>query len=343
MRDDIEKAINKYFPSKWKKEDLLFFLGKSVYELDSLALDRNLNKPIRDFVLRGGKRLRPVLFLTCIEAFGEDYKKYIDFALLIELVHNGTLILDDVEDDGVLRRGKQTCHRRFGIDTAVNAGFALHVLPLRLLIKHNRLSNTQRLRLWNSYSEELINLSFGQGLDIYWHKNPERKIGKKRYLEMVRLKTGSLMRMSLRMACIIGNKSVEIENLFKNFGESLGIAFQVVDDCLDLSADRKKFGKTYGNDITEGKISLPVVFTLENASVEERERLIEILGKHTREKRLIREAISIIKQSGSLEQSFKYARNIVDDAWKKLNQEKCKDINCDKLKEIAYFFVKRDY
>lgn len=344
MIRDIEKRLNTLFPKKLKKNNAVFFMGEPSYELDLNALNKNLNIPARDFILRGGKRLRPVLFLTALKAFGVDYKKYIDLSLLIEIVHNGTLVHDDIEDSALLRRGKPACHVKFGIDTAINTGFGMEILPLKFIINSSKdLSDEQKLRLWQIYAEEMINATYGQALDIYWHKYLPKNVSKKQYLEMVRLKTGSLMRMSLRMACVVAGKDEKVEKLFKRYAESMGMAFQIKDDLLDLNSTNPKFGKAYGNDITEGKMSLPVVYTIASVSKKKGEKLLKILEKHTRDKRLIKKAISIIKNSGSVEKADKYAEKLADRAWSDLEASLGGKIDLNEIKNLTYFVIRRDH
>ncbi|OGM28305.1 hypothetical protein A2801_02505 [Candidatus Woesebacteria bacterium RIFCSPHIGHO2_01_FULL_41_10] len=288
--------------------------------------------------------MRPKLFLTTLKLFGVSPKKYADIAVLIELVHNGTLVLDDIEDDGVLRRGKPTVHQKYGIDTATNVGMSLHVMPLRmLLVNHKELSDEQRLRMWEIYAEEVTNVSFGQALDIYWHKNQTNEIRKSRYLEMVRLKTGSLMRMSMRMACVVAAKDRKTEEIFSEFAEDLGISFQVIDDVLDLTPGNEKFGKAYGNDISEGKVSLPVIYALQKASLEDHNLLLDILHKHTKDRRLIEKAISIIEQTGARSRAVAFAKKTILKAWRKLERKYIEEKDLSELKRLAFYFVERDY
>jgi len=244
--------------------------------------------------------------------------------------------------DFILRRGKPTCHINFGLDVATNTGIGLHVLPLRLLLeKSNKLNQKQQIRIWEAYAEELINLTFGQGLDIFWHRNPDKNktISVEKYLEMVCLKTGSLMRMSLRLACAIAETSRETEDAFKVFAEDIGIAFQIIDDSLDLTSQDTKFGKAYGNDITEGKLSLPVICALETS--DNGDRLVEILSLHTTNKKLLTEAISIITDSGSLKKSLTFANEMIDQSWKKLESSVSGELRLAGLKELAYYFIQR--
>jgi len=344
MLSEIEKTIRKYFPANWSKKQVIFFLKTIGFKIDLTAVNKGLNIPVRDFVLRGGKRLRPILFLKSLEILGVDYKKFFNLAVAIELAHNGTLILDDIEDNGELRRGKPSCHKKFGLDVATNTGATLYTLPLTLILNNPKLlKEKQIIRLCKIYSEEMTNVGFGQSMDIYWHNNPKVKVTDEKYLEMVRLKTGSLMRMSLRMACAVADKSEKVEECFKKFGESIGMAFQIRDDSLDLIAKDKRFGKSYGNDITEGKMSLPVVFALKSASKRDKSELLEILNKHTKDAKKIKKAISIILKKDAVGKSIEYANKLVDEAWLSMKKD-CRTFEkINELKDLTYFFVKREY
>lgn len=340
----IDIHIEKYFPKKWTREDIEFFLGDLVYEIDLDAVNSSLNEPLKDFIERGGKRLRPALFLTCLEIFGVDHTKHLDLALLIELVHNGTLVLDDIEDEGLLRRNKPTLHEKYGLDTATNCGFVLHVLPLKFLVKKQKdLSISKLNKLWNLYYESMVNVGFGQSIDIYWHKHINGDLSLENYLEMVRLKTGSLMRMSIGMACVVAGINKRTEEAFKKFAEELGLAFQIIDDTLDIARSDTKFGKAYGNDITEGKVSLPIVYAMRNVNNKDKLKLVSILARHTRNKKDITKALNIIKKSGAIDMSMEHARKIIDKAWYKIDSEQSDKYKLLKLKELAYFFVHRNY
>lgn len=344
LRSEVEKKLNSYLSSSWDKKDILYYLNDTKYEIDLKAINKNLRAPAKDFVLRGGKRIRPLLFLVCVELFGEKPERYLDYAVAIELIHNGTLVLDDIEDEAELRRGKPTVHKAYGLDTATNVGMSLHILPLTILRNSSSgLSAKKRRRMMDIYNEELVNVSFGQALDIYWHKHHPKEVNLDQYLEMVRLKTGSLMRMSMRLACALTNRSKSTERLFNDLAENLGIAFQIIDDCLDLDSQNEKFGKSYGNDITEGKLSLPVILTLNNAPKEDSAILAEILQKHTKDRRQIAKAIGIIKEAKSIEESREFANNIIMETWIELEKRWSKRNNLENLRALALFFVKRDH
>lgn len=342
MIKDIEKTIEYFFPAKWREKDINFWMGKPRFDIDIETLNHNLNAPIRDFILRGGKRWRPVLFLITLKLFELNYKKYFDFAFFIECIHNGTLVVDDIEDGAILRRGKPCLHKTFGIDTAINAGNAMYFLPLKILLNKKNLTNGQKIRLMDIYCEEMINVHFGQSLDIGWHKNPKSAITVSEYMEMCRLKTGSLARMSIRFACVIANKTRKIEKAYGKFAESVGIAFQIKDDILDLTGD-KKFGKSFGNDITEGKFSLPVIFALENLEKGKKENLLKILKLHTRNISKIKEAIKIIKESKAVEKSMNYADELGAGAWSELERYMPRNETLKELRGIMGFLTKRDH
>lgn len=343
MLNTIENTIKKYFPEQWSRKDIEFWIGKPRFDVDVNAIQKNLNEPLRDFLLRGGKRWRPVLFLTTLKLLGARWKSYLDVACALELAHNATLIIDDLEDGAELRRGKPVCHRIFGVDMAVNAGCAAYFLPPIILQKRAYKNDRQKAKILQIYNEEMLNVHFGQALDIRWHNKP-KEIATDEYLEMCRLKTGGLVRMAVRMACTLSDKSEKFEDDLKKFAESAGIAFQIKDDALEFTSNEKIFGKSFGNDITEGKMSLPVIFAIKKLGVKDKNRLLRILGLHTHDKELLKEAFAIIVESGAVEEALRYADRLIDTAWKGIEPTlpKNKKKELAEFKELTYFLVKRD-
>ena len=339
--DAINKKLEFEFSHYWNKEKNKFYIEESMYTLDTKTINKNFRDPIKDFVLRGGKRIRPILFFAVLDNLKKNPLDFLEIAIALELAHNGTLVLDDIEDGAEKRRGKPTTHIKYGLDTAVNMGAGLHIVPIRYLL-HNNLSNKIQNRLMKIYSDELINVTFGQTLDIYWHKEGVDEVRVSKYLEMVRLKTGSLMRMSTRLACAVANTDEKTEKVFSEYAENLGMAFQIIDDCLDLDPPDERFGKAFGNDITEGKISLPVTYTLKNANEDDRNRLVEILFMHTKNQKYIMEAISIIKKYKSISKSRKFARKILTNALIDL-KKKYKKNDLQRIEELSHFIVERKF
>lgn len=341
---DIEQAIQQIFPKKWEVAKINRFIKSSQFTLDVNEVDQALNQPIRDILFRGGKRIRPRLFLALLKGFGKDPKPFYNFAVLLEAVHNGTLVVDDIEDSSNMRRGRPALHKKFGVDVAINAGNALYFLPLYALLQANdELTDTQRLKLYNIYSEEMIHVHFGQALDIRWHTVHTSTILPEAYFEMARLKTGALTRMVVRFASVLADQSYEVEQALTMFAELAGIAYQIKDDVLDLTANTQVFGKPPGGDITEGKMSLPVIFALAELPEQENKRLREILHLHTREEGNIQEARDLILKTSAVNKAMKQAEQFIQEAWNAVEHTVPAGEGRDVLRALVSSFTKRDY
>lgn len=341
----INKAVEKYVPREFDKNAVVFALSQPAYAYNLEALNNALAEPIWEFLDRGGKKWRPFLFLLVIEALGKNPKDFLDFAIVPELIHNGTLIIDDIEDDSKMRREKPCTHILYGLDIAINAGNAMYYLPLLTLIKNKDKFPAFKLkRIYEIYVLEMINLSFGQAMDIAWHRGlaDADRIEEKQYLQMCAYKTGTLARMSSKIAAVLADANDElIENLGK-FAEAIGVAFQIQDDILDLVGEefaKKKGG--LGKDITEGKRTLIVIRTLQKATQNDRKRLLEILHMHAPDAKLVEEAISIMKKYDSIQYAKEFSKNMVGESWK--NVEKFLPLSKakEKLKEFTNYLIER--
>ena len=319
---EINRELRRFFPRKITRKWLLKNLSSEEFSFDTEAYQKAVADPVWDFLERGGKRWRPALLLLCCEAVGGSRKKALPFAVLPELAHNGTIIVDDVEDSSPLRRGKPTLHLLYGIDVAVNAGNLLYFLPLALLFSgKKKLPEKTKVRLYNVFAEEMLRLSFGQATDIYWHHGKKSRITADQYLQMCVFKTGSLARMAAKSGAILGGASEKKVELLGNYAATIGAAFQIQDDILNIAPSLGKWGKELGEDISEGKRSLLVVYALGNSKKEKAKRLLEILALRTTEKEHILEAIEIIKESGAIEYAEKKAKSIVKNSWAKVEKE----------------------
>ena len=313
----IDSKIKEHFPEKLDKEYLETILGKTRYEYDLESINKSLTEPVWDLLNRGGKRWRPILFLLITEALGGDVEKVKDFVVLPEVIHNGTLMVDDVEDSSELRRGRPCTHKIYGTDVAINTGNFMYYIPLATLMKNkDKFDSDTLLRAYEIYAREMIAISIGQGLDIWWHKGKADKITEKQYLQMCSFKTGTLARMAAKLAVALSGGSKEQEEKIGEFAESIGVAFQIQDDILSASGERFQEKKGYGDDITEGKRTLMVIYTLEKANEEDAKRLEEILNMHTRDNELIKEALDILHKYGSVDYAKNVAIEMVSGAWK---------------------------
>ncbi|MBU5678641.1 MAG: polyprenyl synthetase family protein [Candidatus Aenigmatarchaeota archaeon] len=337
----IDSLIEKYIPRVFNKTNIKNFVGRE--DVDVFSCNEGIAKPIYELLDRGGKRWRPTLFLLIVEALGGDLKKLQDFCIVPELIHNGTLIVDDVEDYSELRRGKPAIHKIFGIDIAINAGNALYFMPLIVFLKNrNKINERILLRAYEVYIEEMINISFGQAIDIVWHKGIKRdqEIKEEEYLTMCALKTGTLARMSARLAATLCGASENLVEKLGRFAESLGIAFQIQDDILDVTSP-DSIGKEYGNDIKEGKRTLMVIYTLRRANKKDKERLIEILNKHTDDMEERKEAINILNKYHAIEYAQEVAREIIKKAWNDVEKILPESEAKNKIRAFANYMIER--
>ncbi len=342
--DEIEAALKKFIPKKMDQQYIDWLTGKHRYKYSMDALNKTLSEPVWDYLERGGKRLRPALFLLLTEVLGGDTENVKDFAALVELLHNGSMMVDDIEDDSELRRGKPCTHKIFGEDIAINAGNFMYFAAYGALLKNSHKFPPEiMLRAYNAVTKEMIIIHTGQAMDIAWHNNLADAdiIKEEEYLQMCANKTGVLLRVAARFAAIFSEKDEETEEKIAEFAESIGIAFQIQDDIMNL-VPTEKWGKEIGDDINEGKRTLIVIHTLKHANEKDKKRLLEILKMHTKDQKLIKEAIDIIKKYDSLDFAKEFARKIVKDSWKRIEPLLPDSEAKKKLKKLGEYLVERD-
>ena len=341
----INKAIEKYIPRIFSKKALIFKLNPPRYSYNIEAINKAVAEPIWEFLDRGGKRWRPTLFLLICEALGKNPEDFVDYAIIPEVVHNGTLMIDDIEDASEYRRGKPCTYKIYGLDVAINAGNSMYYLPLLPLMENREKIGAEKLaKIYEIYVQEMISLSLGQATDIAWHKGLANadEIDEKDYLQMCAYKTGTLARMAAKIAAVLADAGDELVEKLGRFAESIGVAFQIQDDILDLTGEEfaiKKGGR--GQDITEGKRTLIVIHTLKVANSEDRRRLIEILKMHTSDQKLRDEAIAIMQKYGSIEYAKNFARKIVRESWKDVERLLPESEAKEKLNAFAQFLIER--
>lgn len=346
-KPEIDKLIEKYVPRKVDESYLKWAFGEARYQYDVDAIQKTISDPIWEFLDRGGKRWRPALYLLLLEALGADLeknKKTGDFAVVMELLHSGSLFVDDVEDDGKLRRGKRASHRIFGVDVALNAGNFLYFIPLLVFREAGKKMEPEIIKkAYEIFSREMTNIHIGQALDIHWHRN-QTKITEEEYLQMCIYKTGTIPRLAARLAALFSGfgKTKELVKAVEN----ISMSFQIQDDVLDVTKkgeERKKFGKSFGNDIKEGKKTLMVIHTLGKADEKDRKRLMEILDMHTEKQELVEEAIGIMERYNSIKYAQEKSRELAGEGWKILDKiipdSEAKDV----LLSLAAFTREREF
>lgn len=232
---------------------------------------KNLYEPI-DYILRlGGKRMRPVLTLLSTEVFDVDFKKALSAATAVEVFHNFSLVHDDIMDDAPLRRGKETVHEKWNLNTGILSGDAMLILAYQYFESYEP---TIFRALAKLFSKTALEVCEGQQYDVDFETRDDVTIPE--YLKMIEFKTAVLVGAAMKMGAIIAETSEENANLIYDFGLNLGIAFQLQDDYLDCYGNPETFGKQVGGDIIENKKTYLYLKAIEFAKPEEREQLLHL-------------------------------------------------------------------
>ncbi|UTF52494.1 polyprenyl synthetase family protein [Natronosalvus rutilus] len=317
-RPVIDDAIAEILPREVDGDDLEAFFGEPTFAYDPEGIQRALADPLWDLLDRGGKRWRAVLFLVFVDALGEDPQAFHPYACIPEILHNGTIIVDDVEDGASIRRGEPALHHVHGEDIALNAGNAMYFLPLKILTHDpGDLGAETRLRAYEMLLYELNRTHLGQGMDICWHNERGVRISTEQYLEMCACKTGCLSRIVARLAAIVTDQEPAVEDALARYAELTAIAFQIGDDILDVEHSLGRageFGKEFGNDIREGKTTLLVLHAIETAGAERAGRLEEILETDANTDEEVADALAIIEDVGSIEHARERALEFSEQA-----------------------------
>ena len=227
-----------------------------------------LYNPINYILSLGGKRLRPVLTLMAAEIFNCDYKKELNAALSVEEFHNFSLIHDDIMDEAPLRRGKETVHIKWDLNTGILSGDAMLIMAYQIFEKYEA---DMFQKLAKLFSKTAIEVCEGQQYDMDFEIRDDVTV--EEYLKMIEFKTAVLIGAALKMGAIVANASEKDQNNIYEFGKNLGIAFQLQDDYLDAFGDPKLFGKQVGGDIIENKKTYLYLRAIEFSSKENKMEL----------------------------------------------------------------------
>jgi len=234
---------------------------------------KNLYEPIKYIIGLGGKRLRPVLTLMATEVFDADYHKALSAATAIEVFHNFSLIHDDIMDDAPLRRGHETVHEKWDINTGILSGDAMLILAYQYFEAYEPNIFQELAKL---FSKTALEVCEGQQYDVDFEQRDNVTIPE--YLKMIEYKTAVLVGAAMKMGAIVAETSEENKNLIYDFGLNLGIAFQLQDDYLDAFGNPETFGKQVGGDIIENKKTYLYLKALEFSNDSEKEQLLHLFS-----------------------------------------------------------------
>jgi len=292
------------------------------------------------FLKKSGKRLRPALCLLSCGMAGGKYGSVVDIAAIIEIMHNVTLIHDDIEDKSRFRRGEPTLHTTYGTPTAINCGDALYNFAwnwmLDLSFEPGRIIDLQK-----RYSKGIKRMVQGQGYEIEWTREDNFSVSEEEYLKMISGKTAALMEISCETGAFFADADDNLIARFGRFGSVLGTAFQIHDDVLNVIGDFSKYKKDIGGDIFEGKRTLMVIHAIANGKENQTRRLKEILTSHSDNDEDIKEAIGILSDCGSIDYARSFSKRLSEEAKEILEPfEDSKDKKS--MLQIADYVIERE-
>lgn len=310
--------------------------------IDSVLKPRRpetLYEASRHLISAGGKRLRPFLVVKSCEAVGGDAEEALPFAAALEILHNFTLVHDDVMDNDELRRGAPTVHTKWGVPIAIAAGDLLFAKVYEIMAAQ-KLSSWRLRECIRRATEAAIEICEGQVLDISFPGTAE--VTEEDYLFMVGGKTSALFKACAEIGATVGGGSKRRVTALGRFAWDAGIAFQLVDDYLGATADEKTLGKPVGSDLREGKKTLIVIHALSHASAKQRAKIKSVLGSHAAGADDIAEVNAILREIGSIDYCLRKADRYVAKAKARLDAFPDTGAKGDLL-ELVDYFTKRNY
>jgi octaprenyl-diphosphate synthase len=245
----------------------------------------------RYIIAAGGKRLRPALLLLTCGALGYVGSQRFNLAAVVEFIHTATLLHDDVVDDSAMRRGNPTANESFGNPASVLVGDFLYSRAFQMMV------DSQNMRIMEVLADATNVIAEGEVMQLMNMHNAE--LDEPAYLQVIRSKTAKLFEASARVGAILAGATADMEDACAEYGQALGTAYQVIDDVLDYTGNAKVLGKNIGDDLREGKATLPLIAAMQRASSDERaiiKSAIESGDVH-----LLDEVVRIVKNTGALE------------------------------------------
>jgi len=291
------KKINKILSTALKKRK-----PESLYEPGSYILNN------------GGKRLRPLLVLLSAKAVGGKFENAYNAAAAVEMLHNFTLVHDDIMDNADKRRGRLTLHKKFDNNTAILTGDSLLSIAYEYLLKD---CNGKASEVIGSFTHGLIEVCEGQSLDTDFEKR--KNVSLSEYLVMIKKKTAAMAEMCCKIGALLGGGTSSQVNALSNYGLNLGIAFQIQDDLLDISADEKKFGKSIGGDLVEGKKTFLFLEALEKSKDEDRKKLLKVIERKGIRRNQVKSYKIIYERLGVLDDARREIKSYTQKALRSLN------------------------
>lgn len=300
---------------------------------ERLHSDVPLVRQIAEYIIAGGgKRMRPALLLLSAQAAKYQGRQQFEMAAVVEFIHTATLLHDDVVDESALRRGRETANAHFGNAASVLVGDFLYSRAFQMMV------GVGSMRVMEILADATNIIAEGEVLQLMNCRNADLDVAD--YLLVVRYKTAKLFEASSRIGAVLGASTSDIEDGLAEYGMHLGTAFQIVDDVLDYSGSEDEIGKSLGDDLAEGKPTLPLIHVIQNGNRSQSELVRSALENGGRD--LLGEVIKAVQATGGLDAAMSVAENEIGkakSALAKLPNSKYKDA----LLQFASFAVARRY
>jgi len=314
----LDKAVKMDFDSEWK--------DKSFGDLPQAITKQHIQcliEPNKNLIDLGGKRWRPLFLILCYEMVSKNNSSAVSaddvytLTPLVEFVHTASLIHDDIEDSADLRRGKPAAHITYGLDTALNAA-AWFYFQAPVCLQNPAISEEMKLKFFNLYTKELRCLHLGQAMDIYWHRNTAVFPTIDEYKSMVQNKTGTLANLASQVGIIAGGESESKADEIGKIAAQIGVGFQIIDDVINLT--KGNVGKKRGDDIVEGKKSLPVLLHIQKKPQDKEELsvLMQIASKEGIDSPAVEKCITLLNTSECISDAAKQGRLLIEESCGKL-------------------------
>jgi len=300
---------------------------------ERLHSDVPLIRQIAEYIIAGGgKRMRPALLLLSAQAAKYQGQQHHELAAVVEFIHTATLLHDDVVDESALRRGRETANAHFGNAASVLVGDFLYSRAFQMMV------GVGSMRVMEILADATNVIAEGEVLQLMNCHNADVDVAD--YLRVVRYKTAKLFEASSRLGAVLGASSGEIETGLADYGMHLGTAFQIVDDVLDYSGSEDEIGKSLGDDLAEGKPTLPLIHVIQNGNRDQSGLVRSALENGGRE--LFGEIIKAVQATGGLEAAMLVAEGEIDQAKSALAALPNSQYK-DALLQFADFAVARRY
>lgn len=318
-------------------------------DIDSKRFSDKVVQPIREIVDRGGKAWRSYCLLACCDAVGGNSQHYLPWLALPEMMHVGSLIIDDVQDESTTRRGGPTCHAVHGVPLAINAGNLSYFLPA-LAMQADNLTDNQRLQIYDQYFLCMRSAHVGQALDIAGQPELFARAAEQgdsdaleaSVLATHRLKSAAPAASLARVGAILGGASDAQIHALGAYHEALGLAFQIMDDVLNLRGFDNGL-KDRGEDITARKVTIPIALSMGALEPEARQQVYRAVCSGARDRTTIDQVVQLIEDSGTFELAEAQARRLVDEGWAEVAPRLRPSIYSVHLRAFGSFVLDRHY